>query len=250
MFSLYVLVILVFVLYIAYYNFELVESYDTSVKTRTIADDGFCVLFDKHYSDQTHDYPCIKLQKDILSRLPEGYTFIDYFYKIEDVALSTFHRDVTSSQRIYDTTYPVYTVILYKYDGELLSLCPGSHTSYPFVLSQITNINGKAGTVFLFDCDVLHAGRLNMCKKREIVQYKVCHKDDLKKLGSLAGTKVVKKGHCEMSFYNSIMRKLSYFFELPINSIFYPLMIRREKSNSLIGKIQSYIPIEYYNNTK
>ncbi len=220
MFKLYLLVVIFVILFIAYYNFELYEFYETSVKTRNIPDDGFCVLFDEHYSDQTHDYPCVKLQKDILKRLPEGYTFIDYFYKIEDVALSTFHRDVTSSQRIYDTTHPVYTVILYKYDGELLSLCPGSHKSYPFVLSQITNIDGKAGTVFLFDCDVLHAGRTNMCKKREIIQFKVCHTDDLKKLSCLAGTKVVKKGKCEMSHYNSLMRKLSYFFELPINCIF------------------------------
>ena len=44
------------------------------------------------------------------------------------------------------------------------------------------------------------------------------------------------------------MRKLSYYFQLPINSILYPLMIKREDKNTIIGKIQSVIPITYYNN--
>ena len=72
---------------------------------------------------------------------------MDYIYKINDGALSTFHRDVTSSK----TIYPVYTLILYKYDGELLSVCPSSNTTYPFVTSRIVNVEGKSGTCFLFD---------------------------------------------------------------------------------------------------
>ena len=111
-------------------------------RTRKLKNDGFCVLY-----RQTISQPCIKLQEDVLSKLPTGYVFMDYIYKINDGALSTFHRDVTSSK----TIYPVYTLILYKYDGELLSVCPSSNTTYPFVTSRIVNVEGKSGTCFLFD---------------------------------------------------------------------------------------------------
>lgn len=36
---------------------------------------------------------------------------------------------------------------------------------------------------------------------------------------------------------------------MPINYILYPLMIKRENTNSIIGKIQTFIPITFYNNT-
>jgi hypothetical protein len=202
------------------------------------------------YTNNTIDIPCPELRRDVLNCLPDGYEFIDYVYKIKDVALSTFHRDVTSSQRIYQTEHPVYTVILYKYDGDLLSLCPKSHTTYPFVFSKIVTVNGLSGTTFIFDCDILHAGCVNNCKRRELIQYKVCHKDDLTKLSSLIGTRIDKKGVCKINSYDRIVRKMSYFFEFPINYMFYPLMIKRENTNSIIGKIQSYIPIDFYNNSK
>ena len=44
------------------------------------------------------------------------------------------------------------------------------------------------------------------------------------------------------------VRKLSYFFEFYINYIFYPFMIKKESSDTFIGKIQSIVPINYYNN--
>jgi hypothetical protein len=180
--------------------------------------------------------------------LPKDYIFIDYEYNIKNVALSTFHRDVTSSQKIFNTKYPIYTLILYKTDGELLSICPNSHKSYPFVWSNIININGKAGTCFLFDCDLLHAGHMNRCTNREVSQYKICHKDDYNKLHSLHKINVSKTDKCEITNTSFLIRKMSYYFQLPINYIFYPLMIKREDKNSVVGMIQSYIPITYYNN--
>ena len=83
-----------------------------------------------------------------------------------------------------------------------------------------------------------------------VIQYKVCHKDDLTKLSNLVGTRVDKKGVCKINSYDRIVRKMSYFFEFPINYIFYPLMIKRENTNNIVGKIQSYIPIDFYNNSK
>ena len=241
------LFLLLLLLYILYYYFEETENYITSINTRTLEKDGFCVLYNKTYAE-TRDAPCKKLKEDVLSVLPNGYVFIDYIYKINDGALSTFHRDVTSSKTIYKTEYPVYSLILYKYEGELLSVCPGSNKSYPFVWSHILNVEGKSGTAFLFDCDLLHAGCINNCKERRVIQYKICHKDDLHRLKHLQGIRNEKMDVCKLSLYNTVIRKSSYYFEMPINYIFYPLMIKRENANTIIGKIQTFIPIKYYNN--
>jgi hypothetical protein len=238
--------IIILILYIIYYFFEETEKY-SSKRSRSIEKDGFCVLYNPLYTN-TISEPCIKLQEDVLSYLPSGYVFMDYIYKINDGALSTFHRDVTSSKTIYKTKYPVYTLILYKYDGELLSVCPSSNTTYPFVTSRIVNVEGKAGTCFLFDCDLLHAGCINYCKERHVIQYKLCHQEDIHTLSHLQGIRNEKNDVCSLSLYNSFMRKMSYYFQLPINTILYPLMIKRENKNTIIGNIQSFIPIKYYNN--
>jgi len=183
-----------------------------------------------------------------LNKLPKGYEFIDYSYIIKHTSLFTFHRDVTSSQFIYNTKYPIYTSIIYKYGGDLLSLCPGSHYTYPFVNSHIMNFNGKEGTAFLFNSDTLHSGCHNNCERPEIVQYKICHKDDLYLLEHLIGKHVEKEDSCSISLYNYFLRKLSYYFEMPINVFFYPFMINRKNENTIIGKIQSYMPFTFYNN--
>jgi hypothetical protein len=244
----YQFIFFVILIYILFYFPELDQYYTESILTRTIENDGFCVLYNPLYSKKTTSFPCKELEHDILCCLPKNYLFIDYVYKINNVSLSTFHRDVTSSQNIYNTEYPVYTVILYKYSGELLSLCPGSHASYPFVLSHILNINGEPGTVFLFNSDILHAGRINNWKYREVIQYKVCHKDDLSKLRHLIGVRMDKTDICVVSYWNLFLRKLSYYFQIPINNLFYPFMIKREQENTFIGNIQKIIPVQYYNN--
>jgi hypothetical protein len=235
-------------LLVIYYNYEEYENYKESLITRKLETDGFCVLYDPLYSLKTKDKPCEELESDVLQILPEGYMFIDYIYKINNVSLARFHRDVTSSKHTFKTKHTVYTLILYKYDGDLLSVCPGSNETYPFTWSRILNIDGKNGTAFLFDCDLLHAGRVNKCKDRNVIQYKICHIDDLDTLQSLHGVRAEKTEKCINTVHGKIERKLSYFFEMPINYFMYPLMIKRETSNSLVGKIQSYIPLGYYNN--
>jgi hypothetical protein len=243
------LIIIFFIaLYILYYSIEINESFEESIKTRTLKNDGFCVIYNSKYSKITQNTTCIELLNEALKKLPSGYVFIDYIYKIKNVSLSTFHRDVTSSKKVYNTKHTVYTLILYNYDGDLLSVCPGSNQTYPFVWSSIVNINGKSGTAFLFDSDLLHAGCLNNCIKRDLIQYKICHKDDLDKLNHLNGVRIEKKSHCKNNYINGITRKISYFFEMPINYIFYPLMIKREDTNTILGAIQSLIPISFYNN--
>ena len=234
-----------------YYWTEINEIVDNNIISKyNLEIDGICILYNPEYATKTMELPSDNLKQDILAKLPPGYMFIDYIYKIQNSALSTFHRDVTSSQYIYKTKYPVYTAILYKYSGELLSFCPGSNKTYPFVGSRITNMYGKAGTVFLFDCDILHAGCDNNCiVKREVLQYKICHKDDLERLHELSSVNVTKiEIDCKSTIWNKIMRKASYFFEMPINTFLYPLMIKRENTNNIIGRIQEFIPISFYNN--
>ena len=236
-----IILIIVFI-YILYYFFE-TSIYEHEHKNN-LEKDGFSVLYNPEYC-LSSKIPSAQFKNDILQQLPPGYNFIDYSYTIKNTALSTFHRDVTSSQNIYHTKYPIYTSIIYKYSGELLSLCPGSYLSYPFVNSRIVNISGKEGTAFLFNSDTLHCGCQNNCERPEIVQYKICHKDDLHLLGHLVGKHVEKEDTCSQS---SISRKLSYYFEFPINVIFYPFMVDKKSEDTLIGKLQSYIPVTFYNN--
>lgn len=237
--------------YVALYWIEVNEHVNTIIPTRSLDVDGFCCMYNHEYI-KTQTTPCVNLQRDILQKLPPGYIFIDYIYKIENTSLSTFHRDVTSSKQIYKTQYPVYTAILYKYDGDFLSVCPGSNTTYPFVTSTILNISGKSGSVFLFDCELLHAGMINKCKNREVIQYKLCHKDDLHLLSHLQNTRVYKTDINRLGLIQdisiSVSRKMSYYFQLFINTFLYPLMIKKQANDTIIGKIQSFIPLQYYNN--
>ena len=234
-----------YLLYILYFWIEYYDNNGTNIYS--LEKDGLCILYDKEYL-QSVNTPCKKLKQDILRCLPEGYEFINYVYEIENTSLSMFHRDVTSSKMVYKTKHPVYTAILYKYDGELLSVCPGSNFTYPFVLSPITNISGKKGTVFLFDCDLLHAGMKNMCKDRKVLQYKLCHHTDLYLLRHLQNIYAKKNDVCKISMRDDFIRKMTYYFQFPINVWLYPLMIKREPDDSIIGSIQSYIPLTYYNN--
>jgi hypothetical protein len=189
------------------------------------------------------------VKKKALVNLPPDYEFLDYSYAIKNATLSTFHRDVTSSQSIYNTVHPVYTLIVYKYEGCLLSICPGSNFTTPFVYSQIVNVSGPAGTCFLFNSEILHAGCSNNCKKRDIVQYKIAHKDDMKKLEHLNKVSVEKEENtCDDSLYNHFIRKCSYFFEMPINTLFNPLL-QKKHDDGLLGALQEYSSIQFYNNT-
>ena len=77
--------------------------------------------------------------KEALRRLPAGYVYLKYRYTIDGCSLSTFHRDVTSSAYVYETKHPVYTFIVYRSaapNTPLLSVCPGSHRTTPFLFSS------------------------------------------------------------------------------------------------------------------
>jgi len=212
---------------------------------RNLKQDGFCSFQCPLYLID-NDFPS-KLVTDVMRVLPE-YHVLNYIYKIKNGALSTFHRDVTSSKTLYKTKYPVYTLILYKYQGELLSVVPGSHRDYPFAFSNIVNLYGETGTAFLFDCDLLHSGGLNECKDRNVVQYKICHKEDVQKLYHLEGIRKEKVEICDKSLVSLTARKLSYYFQLPINYWLYPFLSKKYTTDTWMGWFQSFIPLSYYNN--
>jgi hypothetical protein len=224
------LVIAFVLLYLLYYMVEREYVEQTYLEqTTTTLEQGYCRL----------SYP-----EQALELLP-GYQFLDYVYRIDDGTLSTFHRDVTSSQTVYQTKHPVYTLIHYLYEGELLSVCPGSHRS--LFVGRILNLNGKSGTCFLFNSDLLHAGRNNQCRERHVIQYKLCHPEDLPLLSHLQGIRAHKQERCYNTPYASMMRKLSYYCQLPL-LLATPLMLQREQ-DTLVGALQSVIPLSYYNNT-
>lgn len=170
---------------------------------------------------------------EILNKLPDGYVFLDYKYTINGCTLSTFHRDVTSSQYIFKTKHPVYTFITYEYDGPALSVCPGSHLSAPMLYSRPLTVNANS---VLFNCDVVHAGSMNIEKKpRKAVQYKIAHKDDMEKLKHLNGIRKEKSGDCNNRnniLLDILYRKLSLIFSYVVNHHMTPYLQDR-KSNIL-----------------
>jgi hypothetical protein len=235
------------IVYVVYFLIEDNETSYVAMKTRTIEEDGYSVFQCSDHNDINNE-PSEHLIKITLDKLPEGYEFMDYSYRIKSSGASMFHRDVTSSQNIYDTEHPVYTLILYKHDGCLLSLCPGSNFTYPFVYSKIVNINGEAGTCILFHSDVLHAGCFNQCAQRNVIQYKIAHRSDFDALTHLDGVNVEEtEGSCENNIYNHLLRKCSYFFELPINTIFHPFM-QKQQEDGFIKDMQKYSSLRFYNN--
>ena len=230
-----VIVIILALLIITFYFIE-IDHHTTEFFNPCLESDGIAKL-----SGRSSNYPF----DAALSILPEDYVVMDYVYEIKGTSLSTFHRDVTSSKNVYSTSHPVYTLILYKYNGHHISYCPGSHKQYPFVFNRIHNVYGKAETAYLFDCDLLHAGGGGDNINRHVIQYKICHKNDVNKLNHLQGIKTNKNGDANTPYRS---RLVTYFFQFPINYIFTPFLIEKYPSDTIMGRLQSIIDINFYNN--
>lgn len=81
--------IITILIYTLFYCIEYNESWIHAVKHRTIEKDGFILL---SYDDD--------FKSQVLETLPPGYHFANYSYAIKNATISTFHRDVTSSQKM------------------------------------------------------------------------------------------------------------------------------------------------------
>lgn len=219
---------------------NLYESDDINKYNRNIKIDGY-KIFDNDNKNE------------ILKYVPKDYVYIDYKYEIKGCTLSTFHRDVTSSQYIYKTKYPVYTHISYynNYYGPLLSICPHSHITTPFLGSLPVIIYGKYGTSILFNCDIIHAGALNNYGEyRHAIQYKICHIEDLHKLTHLIGINKITYGSCNTSsyFYIYTLRKLSLYFSYIVNHLMTDLLQSKPTKDSISEYIiNNFFIGDFYN---
>lgn len=221
------------------------ETDDDRPDTRTLDQDGYIVIRDSN-------------KETVLERLPTDYVFLKYKYIIRGCSLSTFHRDVTSSSYIYNTTHPVYTYIEYtnktnanktnQTNQPLLSVCPGSHKSTPFLYSSPLTIWGKGTTGILFNCDLVHAGAINrLGVLRYAEQYKIAHKDDIATLEHLQNIHMEKDGDCDISpFYEYMTRRVSWIFSHIANHHFTSYLQTRPDTH--IGKmLLSLYGREFYN---
>jgi hypothetical protein len=182
------------------------------------------------------------IRQEMTRMLSSDYITLDYIYYIQGCSLSTFHRDVTSSQHSYNTKYPTYTVVVYEYDGNFLSLCPNSEKEYPITWSRPVDISGKKYTAIIFNADILHAGQINTIgRDRKVIQFKVVHKDDYDKLKHLNGVQVDKIGDCNNSSFESLFREFSYHTSFIWNTI-------SKKSDGLGSTLQQLVPLTFYNN--
>lgn len=227
------IVIITIILFIVYFTYE--TNLDVKEYTN-LYDDGYIIL---------HNNPS---QEKILSYLPKDYVFMDYKYIIKGCSLSTYHRDVTSSQYEFQTKYPVYTYIWYKNNGDLLSLCPGSHKTVPYNFSRPKILNAKENTGVLFNCDILHAGAINhFGDSRYAEQYKIIHKQDYQKLNKLHGINKTKYGNCNINYtYEYISRKISLIFPYFFNHILTPYL--QEKQDTFVGQIvETIYARDFYN---
>ena len=241
--AIFIVFLIVFILLHVYFFFESEET--TVNSTRTLENDGFCCFMSTKLNGKSRE----EERSKTLRRLPLDYVFLDYEYVIYSAALSTFHRDVTSSQRLYDCDNPVYTLIVYEYEGDLLSICPASERTWPFVWTRIVNLSGSRGTCVLFNSEILHAGLPNQCRPRFARQYKICHKDDIKKLEHLQGVRAKKDTECIDDLGSKVKRKISYYFAFLVNHVFYPFLMQKWGDNTWMGQMQSWLPDhQFYNN--
>ena len=98
-----IIVIIIIVVYILYYYHEYNETIYTE-NNRTLEKDGIVILYKENYNNMD-EVSNDELTYDVMSYLPEDYIFLDYMYKIDNSAIFTFHRDITSSQKIFKTKW-------------------------------------------------------------------------------------------------------------------------------------------------
>ena len=213
-------------------------------KPTTLKGDGFIV----------HDATVVTSKqavKDLVrNTLGPDYMLLDYVYTISGCSLSTFHRDVTSSQRGWNTEYPTYTAIHYLTGGDMLSVCRKSHTDYPFTWSRPENITGPADRIVLFNADLLHAGMPNTIgARRHAIQYKIAHRQDIHSgvISHLEGVHMTKtETSTQNRFTEWILRKLSYHGSWVTNTVCRSLLTQKYR-HGLASLLQRMIPLQFYN---
>jgi hypothetical protein len=187
---------------------------------------------------------------EVLKHLPAGYVFLDYDYTIRGTALTTWHRDVTSGQTYHDTVHPTYTLIHYLTPGNLLTVIPKSHLTYPFALGRTQMIaSTEGGTAVLFNADLLHAAGPKNNSERLAVQYKIAHKEDHLRLAHLQGIHTCKEGPTEPmrpSDWAKRVMSWSWAWLLNLRPIAH-LLQERQASHTIGGMLQQAVALDFFN---
>ena len=241
----FVLFIVIIIYYLQENNININEI---SEKTN-IHKDGFKIWNIKLNKNVSKDKMLKKLKELSLKELGEDYIFLDYKYHLKGCSVSTYHRDITSNKTTLNTKYPTYTALIYRYNGNYISVCPGSHKTYPFTFKRPISVKGKEIGMVIFNGDLLHAGMINnVGKKRDFMQFKIVHKSDYKKLAHLNKINLYKQNDCTNSYlFNLFLRKMSYIFALFIN-LFNGFFIKKENSGIKKYAQEIFSFLNFYNN--
>lgn len=197
--------IIMAILLIIYILYNTIEE-EEEKKATNLSNDGYIILYGNS-------------RREVLEELPKDYVFLDYKYTLKGCKTHIFHRDIDSSQYFLKTRHPVYTYSIYKSNGPLISLCPGSHKTTPYLFEKPVIINEKKHTGILYNTDLVHCGVLHKEKNMHYEeQYKLCHKSDVEKLDSLNKNHINDVGMCRNNgLYEFITRKMSLIFNYPLN---------------------------------
>lgn len=214
------------VFYLSYFLYE--SKYEKDKFNNDLSKNGFIII-----------------DNDPLNYLPDGYILLDYKFILNCSTISSFHRDIFTSKYNLNAKYPIYTYLIYmnKKNGThpLLSVCPSSHLSVPFLWSRPVTIYGEYNTSILFDSDLIHAGAINdLGKNRYAEQYKIVHKDDAYLLDNIVGTNRLVE--CKITgdkWYDKIVISGSLLFSYPINHVFgkYIEVTNKNIFGTIISKI-------------
>jgi len=186
------------------------------------------------------------VEKKILKLLPNNYIFLNYSYEIKDTSIYTFHRDLTSSKSFNNLTYPSYTLIIYFYKGNHLSLCKKSQ-NISYIIPQPYTIYGNIGQCILFDADLVHASALSYNTKRYCRQYKIAHKYDVKKLNKLNGKWIKKTGSPRIiTTIDKIIRMLSHKYIFLFDIKYIGSLIERKHNNKIINFISKKLKLTFF----
>lgn len=194
------------------------------------------------------------IEKQTLSFLPKDYVFLNYSYEIKNSTLYTFHRDVTSSKTFQQLTYPSYTLIIYFYKGNHLSICDNSHKA-KYSIPKPTIVSGNVGQAILFDADIVHASALSnthtksMTYTRYCKQYKIAHIHDIEKLSHLQGKHISKTDvPKKISTAKLFIRMLSHKYIFLFDNLFIGSFIERQYNNTIVNLISYMLNLDFFNN--
>ena len=119
--------------------------------------------------------------KSVIESLGPGYEFQDYVFILKKSSIHTCHRDANGDLFNEGQQNPSYTIIVFLEGSDnCLEVAPGSQLGQKLNLQGTTPVPCRAGDMFLFDANLVHAGAIGPDRLR--VQMKVTHRDDREKI--------------------------------------------------------------------